>query len=353
MKLSRISRVIKLLTVLQSGRRYSVGELIEQTGVCRRTIFRDLNVLQEIGIPYSFDEKHGGYGIDPQFFLPSLDLNLQEALALLMLVHEGAKHLPLPYRNSAVMGGLKIENNLPDRMQRYCNATLDNVSIKPDSHAPMESLDHTFQQLQKACHQKQKVQIEYTSSSDKNESTVSQSNNTTTPLPSAKGCHPKQTNDFQNNKRSAILNPYHILYNNRAWYVVGYSGRHKEIRTFKLNRINKLTILNKRFVVDKRFDISDYFGRAWSMIPEGRLYNVRLRFSAKVARNVCEVQWHATQKAEQNEDGSVDLEFRVDGLGEIKWWVLGYGDQVEVIKPAALRKTIATMAQRMADNNQS
>ena len=194
MKLSRISRIIKLLTVLQSGRRYSVGELVNETGVCRRTIFRDLNVLEEIGIPYSFDEKHGGYGIDPEFFLPSLDLNLQEALALLMLVHEGVKHLPLPYQHSAVMGGMKIENNLPTRMQKYCNASLANVSIRPDSHAPMESLDNMFRQLQQACHQRRKVQIGYTSF-------------------------------FEQSDITTILSPYHIQYNNRAWYVVGYSSR--------------------------------------------------------------------------------------------------------------------------------
>lgn len=320
MKLSRISRIIKLLAVLQSGRRYSLEELIREAGVCRRTIFRDLNVLEEIGIPYGFDADRGGYGIDPEFFLPSLDLNLQEALALLMLVHEGIKHLPLPYRNSAILAGLKIENNLPDRMQKYCNATLANISIKPDSHAPMESLDQMFRQLQKACHQRKKVRAEYTS------------------------FHEKKSVE-------TTINPYHIHYNNRAWYVVGYSSRHNQIRTFKLNRIKIIKVLDKCFAEDKKFDIADYFGRAWSMIPEGRLYNIVLRFKPKVAKNVCEVQWHPTQHVIHNDDGSIDAEFRVDGLGEIKWWVLGYGDQVEVIKPAALRKIIRDMAEKMTENN--
>ena len=321
MKLSRISRIIKLLAVLQSGKRFSLSELTQETGVCRRTIFRDLNVLEEIGIPFSFDGDSGGYGIDPEFFLPSLDFNLQEALALLMLVHEGVKHLPLPYRNSALLAGMKIENNLPDRMQKYCNATLANVSIRPNSHAPMESLDQMFRLLQQACHQRRKVEIEYKSHSGKSGG-------------------------------ATIICPYHIYYNNRAWYVVARSSRHGELRTFKLNRIKRLAVLDKLFEADKNFDIADYFGKAWSMIPEGRLYNVLLRFSPKVAASVCEVQWHSTQEVTHNEDGSVDVEFRVDGLGEIKWWVLGYGDQVEVIRPAALRKMIKTMAEGMVKKNE-
>ena len=81
------------------------------------------------------------------------------------------------------------------------------------------------------------------------------------------------------------------------------------------------------------------------MIPEGKLYNVHLHFSRQVAGNVAEVQWHRSQRVEWNDDGSAEFFATVDGLGEIGWWVLGYGDQVEVISPAPLRKRIADVAQ--------
>ena len=42
------------------------------------------------------------------------------------------------------------------------------------------------------------------------------------------------------------------------------------------------------------------------------------------------------------------LTFRVDGLSEISWWILGYGDQAEVLKPAELRELIADRVDRMA-----
>ncbi|MBN2455133.1 MAG: WYL domain-containing protein [Sedimentisphaerales bacterium] len=80
------------------------------------------------------------------------------------------------------------------------------------------------------------------------------------------------------------------------------------------------------------------------MIPEGRIYNVKLRFMPMVAENVAEVYWHDTQKFKRQENGSVIAEFRVDGLNEIAWWILGYGDQVEVLAPKKLRKKIAQVA---------
>jgi len=321
-KLSRISRIVQILTTLQSGHSYSVDGLTKILGVSRRTIFRDLKELQAIGVPYHFDPKTGGYAIDPEYFLPPVDLNLQEALSLLLLVHKARNHLPVPFKNSALMAGLKVENNLPDKIRQYCNATLQNISIKPDSHAPMDLLDKVFSLLQNAIRKKRKVRLRYASF-------------------------------YEGTEIATILCPCHLMYNKRAWYVIGRSSMHKSVRTFKLNRIKSLQVQNKCFLENKTFDAHEYLGRAWSMIPEGRIYNVALRFSRKVAKNVSEVQWHYSQKTTQNPDGTLGAEFRIDGLGEISWWVLGYGDQVEVLAPAALRKRIRETARRMAKLNAS
>ena len=87
------------------------------------------------------------------------------------------------------------------------------------------------------------------------------------------------------------------------------------------------------------------------MIPEGKLCYIKLKFSPKVAHNVAEVHWHSTQKAIWNDDGSVSLEFRVDGINEISWWILGYGDQVQVLAPKQLRKKVVEIAKNMAKIN--
>jgi len=84
------------------------------------------------------------------------------------------------------------------------------------------------------------------------------------------------------------------------------------------------------------------------MIPEGKLHDVHLRFAPKVAGNVAEVEWHRSQRVAWRDDGSLDFFVRVDGLGEIAWWALGYGDQVKVLAPAALARRVAATARRAA-----
>jgi len=278
--------------------------------------------LQTIGVPYRYDTKSGCYHIDPKFFLPPVDLSLQEALSLLMLVHKMRNHLPMPYKNSALLAGLKIENNLPNDIRQYCQSSLAKITVAPDQYSSVKLLDNIYNIIQRAIKKKVMLQLAYSSLYEKGDITTT-------------------------------LHPYHLLYKKRAWYVIGYSKLHNSVRTFNLCRIKKVESLDIHFSDGDNFDINDYLGRAWCLIPEGKLYDIKLLFSPLVAHNVAEVQWHSTQKSQWNGDGSVSLSFRVDGLGEISWWILGYGDQVQVLAPAALRKKVLERANNLLKNHKN
>ena len=326
MKSSRVSRVVQLLTTLSKAggaKGYTTGELSRMFGVSRRTLFRDLKEIHDIGIQPLFSSSRRGYALPPEQYLPPINLNLQEALGLLLLVHKMRSQIQMPFKHSALLAAMKIESCLPPKVRRYCESALARISAKAGAQAPAPTtpgLDNIFALLQSAAAQRRKVYIDYNSLFD------------------GKVIH-------------CELSPYHLLYNQRAWYVVGHSSLHKTIRTFKLNRIRNAEMLEERFDNDGEpgFDLAEYLGCAWSMIPEGKMYNVRLRFAPKVANNVAEVQWHKTQKVVRNPDGSATVDFRVDGLGEITWWILGYGDQVKILSPAELRKTIAGSTHRIVE----
>jgi proteasome accessory factor B len=77
--------------------------------------------------------------------------------------------------------------------------------------------------------------------------------------------------------------------------------------------------------------------------------DVVVRFAPLVARNVAEVAWHKTQRIVERQDGSIDFHVSVSGLNEISWWILGYGDQAEVLRPARLRQMIADRAGKLVE----
>lgn len=317
MKLTRLQRVLRLIGLLQSSGYYSPEKLAEKLDVSRRTIFRDLDILRKVGIPYYFDEDKGGYNINAHYLLPPLNLNLMEALSLMLNSRHDGGACTVPMRMSQNIAGVKVENALPSHIQHHCGAVLNHTSMRCAPHVRNMGQSRTFDRLQNAIRQRQKVKISYESF-------------------------------YEKELIETTLSPYHLHFDRRAWYVMAHSSMHDQTRTFKLARIREMKTLSSRFEQDKTFSIEKHFGKAWGMIPEGKIYRVKLRFSAKVAGNVAEVFWHKTQQLTRHKNGKLTFEVDVDGLGEISWWILGYADQVEVLAPNELHSRIGKTVMKMA-----
>jgi proteasome accessory factor B len=71
-----------------------------------------------------------------------------------------------------------------------------------------------------------------------------------------------------------------------------------------------------------------------------------LRFTPAVATRVGETIWHASQRTEATDDGSLVWRATVAGTIEIKLWILSWGADVEVIEPAELRADVAATLAR-------
>lgn len=313
MRISRIYRLLRLITMLQGRRGYTVNELAGELEVSRRTIFRDLNMLEMARIPYYYDQQRGGYGINQHFFLPPINLTLSEALAILMLTGRLGSSSPLPLQSQCSRAAMKLQSALPRSVRDHVGSVVDRLSFSLGAVSRHEGLDTMFEDVASAVVRHSVCRIVYIS--------------------------------FYEHKQLCLnIHPLRIVFLGRAWYVIAYSTKHREIRTFKLSRIRKLTVTERTFPPPKNVELEEYLGSAWGMIPEGKLYDIHLHFDAKVAGNVAEVHWHASQRVEWNDDGSVEFFVTVDGIGEITWWILGYGDRVEVISPKPLRKRIADVA---------
>ena len=113
MNLTRITRLLTLLRLLQSGRGHNARSLAQECGVSRRTIFRDLEALRLAGIPLEFDEEFERYHIATTFLLPPTNFSSEEALAVIALCYELGASGQLPYYEAARSAALKLESSLP------------------------------------------------------------------------------------------------------------------------------------------------------------------------------------------------------------------------------------------------
>jgi len=319
MNLTRTHRLLKLIGLLQVGSGWSASQLADACQVTRRTIFRDLDVLRQAGVPLFYDSQQMRYRIPGTYFLPPTNFTPEEALALLVLCHELGGSAGLPFLAPARSAAVKLESSLPGRLREHLRSFSSTVQILQQPRNPLAGQQSVFETLLQASGHRRCVRIRYDSATEQQEICTK-------------------------------LSPYRLLFSRRSWYVIGRSSLHRSVRTFNVGRIRSLELLEDRFEVPRGFSIERYLGNAWHLIPErGPDYHVRLRFSKMVSRNVAEVAWHKTQQIHQNPDGTLDFSATVSGLSEISWWILGYGDQVEVLEPPELRelisKRIANMAQ--------
>lgn len=318
MKSKRIIRLVRLLRMLQDGKGRDTDGLAEACGVGRRTIFRDLETLRSAGVPLEFDAKAKRYSIPRGTFGPPADLTADEALSLWALANSVGNQLHLPLYDAARTAVAKLVRNLPANERRKFRLTTRSIWFLPAKVSNLAVKSAVFQALIEAITKRRMVQIEYASLTEW-ERIVTE------------------------------LRPYQLLFNQRSWQVVGRSSLHREVRVFNLARIESLTLLNQRFSVPRDFSMEQRIGNAWNMIPEtGRDNHVVVKFGSLVAHNVAEVNWHKTQRTRFLPDGSLLFYATVSGLSEIAWWVLGYGDQAEVLQPAKLRRFIAGRVRKMA-----
>ncbi|MCP4250825.1 MAG: WYL domain-containing protein [bacterium] len=317
--MKRIHRLIRLIRVLQEGEFHSVDDLARILGVSRRTVFRDLSSLEAAGVPATFDRQEQGYRLDREHFLPPLSLNFEEALTLLLLSRRAINQKMFPGRRAAASAALKIESALPGNLRRHCGEMLSAVDMR---YWPTSELDGTSDlliQLQQAVAHKRKVALHY-DSLFKGEGQI-----------------------------ETVLCVYRLAFIRRGWYAIGFSERHRQVRTFKVERIVDLRLLEHTYSIDESFSLDDHFGDAWQMIRGDRKYHVIIRFNKKVATNVEEVVWHRTQQTRYLPGGDLLFEVDVDGLNEIVWWILGYGHEAEVEQPLELRRLVAEHVRALAD----
>lgn len=283
----------------------------------RRTIFRDLETLREAGVPLQFDAESDRYTIPSTFFLPPTNLTPSEALSIIALASQLGTDSRLPFYGPARQAALKIESSLPEALREEIQAATRSIHIHSAPVNPLTDKAEFYQQILESISTRRVLRMKYGSLTEWE--TI-----------------------------STKLRPYQLLFNGRTWFVIGRSSIHREVRTFNLSRIESLKQLREKYAVPKSFNLDKYLGNAWNMIPgPGADHKVVVRFQPLVARNVAEVAWHNLQRTKFLEDGSLEFRVTVSGLDEIAWWILGYGDQAEVLKPVKLRRLIARRIRQM------
>lgn len=304
----RASRLIEIQRIL---RQYPPGlttaELAERMGTSRRTIERDLAVLEsELNVAITV-EAHRYKVLEGSTPLAPITFSLQEGRAVFL-----AARLLLRHAEDRDLDGVsaleKLAASLPSAIARHAQATVDELRNRPSLNQPT-----VLQRITEAWAGSKTVAIRYRSAGQKG------------------------TKVFG-------LDPYLLETSatGAATYVVGYSHRHKAVRVFRTDRIITAVISAETFAPPDVSSISARLRQSWSGVVYGGddQYDVTIDFDASVSDRVRERAWHTSQQLTKLEAGGVRLELRLPSLLEFVPWVLGWGPAAQVIGPAELRSQV-------------
>ncbi len=139
------------------------------------------------------------------------------------------------------------------------------------------------------------------------------------------------------------VDPYGLQLVAGEWYLIGWDHLREDLRTFRLSRIrSKVKHHTKRphdFTPPAEFDLATYRDRpAWQLSePRGA---ARIRVSPVMAWWVA-AHWAHCGTVEQLEDGAIVYETPYADARPLLSWVLGLGDEAELLEPSGLRERIA------------
>ena len=313
-------KLLKAIELLSKPEGAKVGELIDQLGIDRRSVYRLLDVIQDLDFP-AYSEKddlgrevrwkfHGWYLKKlPNMKIPDVYLTVPEIISLYLLRSEGSllKGTELEKQTRSAFG--KLAMFLPtDALSRLdkIKALFVSASKYVKDYSGKEDL---IERLMDAMIKNETCRVEYHS------------------------FHDDKTKNFK-------IDPLHFFEKDGGLYILVNTTDFGDIRTLAVERIQKIGRTGQSFEYPKDFDAEALLESAFDMVY-GDPIDVKIWFSADQARYIKERRWSKNQKIEDQEDGSIILTMATSGWWDIKRWVLSYGSEAKVLEPEALRQEIA------------
>ncbi|TMR98303.1 helix-turn-helix transcriptional regulator [Nonomuraea basaltis] len=210
------SRLLSLLSLLQTPREWPGGELADRLGVSRRTIRRDVERLRALGYPVEATMgADGGYRLVAGTAMPPLLLDDEEAVAITVGLSTAARHPVQGIEEASVRALAKLEQVLPSRL-RYRVRSLGSATVPMPSVAGPEVDPEQLTTLATAVANRERVRFAY------------------------------RAHDGVTSTR--VVDPHRVVAAARQWYLLGHDRDRDDWRIFRIDRISDLRATGARIV---------------------------------------------------------------------------------------------------------
>ncbi|MBU1170809.1 MAG: transcriptional regulator [Proteobacteria bacterium] len=317
-QMGRQWKVIQTLISAHHGK--TVNELVDELELdCHpRTVYRDLEALQTAGFPIyteTMDGKNLWMIMDSAREKMPIPMTLSELMSLYL-----ARDMLKVLRHTVFYSSLKslfhkIKTSLPDELLSYLKDLEKNIQIGHRPYKESGELRNTLETINQALKSSHYIYIRYHTMS-------------------------------RNKTSTRTVAPYTIWFFDDSFYMIAYCTLRNAVRIFALDRISDLEVSDQVFEKPDDFNAEDFMKSSFGVF-KGSILRVKVLFSAEVAGYIREKRWHASQRITDQENGSIMFEAEVEGSDEIRFWLLSWGSNAQVLEPESLRLSIREEAEKI------
>lgn len=234
--MNRIDRLMGMITLLQTKKYHTIGQISEHFKVSERTVFRDLRAIGEIGVPVLF-EPDKGYAVGGGFFLPPVSLTVEEANALSLaeplVVHFADISVQEQFASALAKIKMVLGRLQREKMELAQERTAHFI---PDNYQHLMPATNYLTPLQGAIVNQQLVRIHYL--------------------------------NRQGEASEREVEPIGLTFYSLNWHLMAWCHLRKEYRDFRISRISELKVTSFPFRKTDHISLNTYLQELDLMITQ-------------------------------------------------------------------------------------
>lgn len=309
----RTDRLLSIMLELQEKGWMRALDLATSLDVSTRTIYRDMQALDDAGVPVKAVPGKG-YSLFDDYFLPPLSFNTDEALMLLLGTTYMSEHVSGHYRTAARAAEAKLDEALPEALQDALQSLKERLELQPINAFDVGAEDALLSQLHHAITEQRSVVLH------------------------------RRAEGPTNGHAPATVNPYGLVHQANTWYLVGFDHGRQRVQHYQLARFGQLDVLEESFKRPSSYDQLAATQPISEILVRVHLQNDNPRWQREA---------DAFQVVEAEEqDSGVIVTLRVHREAEIIPWLLSWGRHAIVLQPRSLRKHLADEINHMQTHYQ-
>jgi proteasome accessory factor B len=308
--------MLQIHQALQAGGYPNATTLANQFEVATKSIHRDLEFMRDrLKLPIQYDGSRFGYFYtEPVKAFPTLQITEGELFALVVAERALQQYRGTSFERPLLSALHKMEQSLPDTISLSLTDVEQTISFRTSSE-PILDLE-VFDSLAKATTARRQLELTY-------------------------------RKPGQQQPEQRIVDPYHLANINGEWFLFAFDHLRNDLRTFVPARIKAIRPTGKTFERRQKFSLDKRLRGSFGVQSGQGEFDVVIRFHQRVADYIREKKWHESQQLRGLKGGGVELRLKLSSLAEVGRWVLSWGGDAVVVRPAELAQLVRQAAQRV------